>query len=260
MSNAGLLCPSTTSRKPLPTPRYDVKSARWVESPDAASAPRGVVEPEATVRPEASTSCHASGCADELTTVARFGPSGRYPSWLIRTGESSGAAVGAAAVGAGPAAPVASVSVPARASAVTRPTAATRQRRRTPGKGEVMGCSWAGRDGVGALPRSVAWSCHCVNHSCGIGAGGRIRGAGQHRAQPHFRGGDVHYGAGLCEQLVAGAQGVVDGLVLGEHDVRGTRADSRSFTASRTPLRDKPIWVASRGSGGRRAPGDSSPD
>ncbi len=77
MSNGWLARPPTTRVKPLPAPVYAPKSTRWVDWPDAWSAPCTVVVPAATCAPEESRSCQASGAVAELTTVARLGPSGR---------------------------------------------------------------------------------------------------------------------------------------------------------------------------------------
>src|SRR6266508_4439792 len=47
--------------------------------------PRGMVAPLATTAPAAFLSRQSSGLVASVTTVAVFGPSGRYPTWLTRT-------------------------------------------------------------------------------------------------------------------------------------------------------------------------------
>lgn len=77
MSKGALLLPSTVTTYPVPVSRCEEKSATWTDCPEGASAPRATVEPEATTVPEALRNCQPSACVDVVTTVARFGPSGR---------------------------------------------------------------------------------------------------------------------------------------------------------------------------------------
>ena len=77
IANGYDVSPSAVSVNPLPVASVPEKSIVWTFSPALGSRPCGVDSPSATTVPASSVSSHATGSVASLTSVARFGPSGR---------------------------------------------------------------------------------------------------------------------------------------------------------------------------------------
>jgi hypothetical protein len=84
-SNGKLLSAPTDSVYPVPGVSNAEKSIRCTESPDAASAPFGVVWPLATAAPAEFLRVHVCGAVAVETRVARLGRPGTYPTWSTWT-------------------------------------------------------------------------------------------------------------------------------------------------------------------------------
>src|SRR4029079_8566676 len=88
IANGWLRAPPTSTTNPAPSARTPENSSSWTRSPEGGSgrAAHGTVAPVAIVPPSRSRTRNGAGASASVTQTARLGPSGRYPTWLHRTG------------------------------------------------------------------------------------------------------------------------------------------------------------------------------